>query len=112
MKKLLTIATLVSLAALPLAAQAQDPPAEEPLAQEQEYGTETQPAETAEAMPPSVDSAEPIEPLVGEAETDAQTEVDAGQEELPRTASPLALIALLGGAGAAAGLGVRRLRTR
>ncbi len=110
MKKLLSIATLSALAALPLAVQAQDPPAEEPLAQELEYGTETQPVEASDAMPPSVDSAEPIEPLVGE--TEAQTEVGAGQEELPRTASPLALIALIGAGGAAAGLGVRRLRTR
>jgi hypothetical protein len=109
MKKLLTIATLLALAALPLAAQELDPPAEEPLAQEQEYGTETQPAETAEAMP-SADSAPPVEPLVGD--TQAEAEVDSGQEELPRTASPLALIALIGAGGAAAGLGVRRLRTR
>jgi hypothetical protein len=46
-----------------------------------------------------------------EAEIGSETEIE-GQEELPRTASPLALMALLGTAGAAAGYGVRRLRVR
>jgi hypothetical protein len=111
MKKLLSIATLMALAALPLAAQSPEMPAEDPLAQEQEqdYGVETQPVAESEAFP----AEDPIaqEESYG-TETQAVAEIEAGDEELPRTASPLALIAMLGTAGAAAGYGVRRLRSR
>lgn len=109
MKKLLSIATLMALAALPLAAQSPEMPAEDPLAQEQDYGVETQPVAESEAFP----AEDPIaqEESYG-TETQAVAEIEAGDEELPRTASPLALIAMLGTAGAAAGFGVRRLRSR
>jgi hypothetical protein len=110
MKKLLSIATLTALAALPLAAQVQEPPADDPLAQEEEYGAEMEPVAESEAIP----AEDPVEPVdtTTEADFEAEAEIDAGEEELPRTASPLALMAMLGTAGAAAGYGVRKLRTR
>lgn len=55
------------------------------------------------------------DPLAAESEyaTDVTAETEAGaEEELPRTASPLALLAMLGGAGVASGFGIRRLRRK
>lgn len=110
MKKLLSILTVLALAALPLAAQAPEPPAEEPLEQEQEYGAESE--AQSEFDPVTDESQEPVEPMASDSEIESESEFGSEEEELPRTASPLALIALLGGAGTAAGFGVRRLRTK
>jgi hypothetical protein len=69
-----------------------------------------EPVAESEAIP----AEDPVEPVdtTTEADFEAEAEIDAGEEELPRTASPLALMAMLGTAGAAAGYGVRKLRTR
>jgi hypothetical protein len=120
MKKLLSIATLVALAALPLAAQIQDDPADpadQSVAQDESYGTEAEPLAEPADVPaydeaPIADDQSMIDESAESTETVAATDTVAGDEELPRTASPLALIALLGTAGAAAGYGVRRLRAR
>lgn len=109
MKKLLAIVTVLGLAALPLSAQAQDPPAEEPSAQDLDYGAETQPLEEPGTTPPAEDRVDPVERTDG---TSDESVADADQDELPRTASPLGLIAALGIGCTAAGLGLRRLRTR
>lgn len=112
MKKLLSICTLLGLAALPLAAQ--EPPAEDPMADP--YAVETEAYDETEAEPASEDvvatETETMEQDTAAVDVDAEAdvEIDAADEELPRTASPLALMALIGSAGAAAGFGVRRAR--
>ncbi len=92
-KALTILATLALLLSLPLAAQ--DP-----------YGNEPTAAETeAEAnLDANVDA--------NAADADLDADLTTDDEVLPETASPLALIALLGVGGLASAAGLRRARRK
>lgn len=95
--KALTILTVLALLCAPLAAQ----DAEDPMQEAPQYEPATETEVSAEAT------------LQGDVEGDVSAlDEEASDEELPRTASPLALLALLGGAGVASGLGLRLRRRR
>ncbi|MGH9379845.1 MAG: LPXTG cell wall anchor domain-containing protein [Thermoanaerobaculia bacterium] len=99
--KILTILLgLAVLAYAPLMAQVP----EEPLPEEQPVTQEQPPAE----IPPVEETEEPVAAETDELEM--QTEEEGVEEELPATASPLPLIALLGGAGVASAAWLRLRR--
>lgn len=90
--KALTILTVLGLLCAPLVAQ-DAPEYEDPMTTETELSAEATVETDVEGDVSAVDE-------------------EASDEELPRTASPLALLALLGGAGVASGLGLRLRRRR
>lgn len=91
---------LTLLLAAPLAAQHAD--TSDPAGQALPEATE-QPADATQVESP------PVAPL--EVESDATSSSDTG-EELPRTASPITLLALLGLGGVGGAIGLLRLRRR
>ena len=133
-KVLSIFAVLALLAWVPVVAQLPDEPAEQQPIGEEQYAPEDQgyadqpvtedpmaaePAVPEDPLAQDPMAAEPAvpeqDPLAAESEyaTDVTAETEAGaEEELPRTASPLALLAMLGGAGVASGFGIGRLRRK
>lgn len=115
------LALLALLALAPLAAQVEGETAQD------EPTVTAEPAATPQVEPPadpeaSQEAVEPTEPPAVEGEQAQQASPETtGQpgeaaydsdEELPKTASPLALIALLGAGSAGSALGLRFMRRR
>jgi len=115
-KALAFLAALALLTLAPVAAQETGYEAEDLQAVETEATAEVTAEATAEAtaepMAPEaveLDTAEVPEPAV---ESTAPLAEEQASEELPRTASPLALLALLGLGSAGSALGLRSLRRK
>jgi hypothetical protein len=109
-KAMSLLAALTLLALAPLAAQEAGYESELPPAPESEVTAEA----TPEPMAPEaieLDAANVPEPAATELETTTEFDADAS-EELPRTASPLALVALLGLGSAVSALGLRSVRRK
>ena len=118
--KALTILAVLTLLSLPIAAQYEQPtstiPEDDPeVTTEVTTEVDTNLAETEVEVETEVDT----ELAETEVDTELETEVDTElaqadtmdeSDELPRTASPLALIALLGLGSGGAALGLRRAR--
>lgn len=124
LKSLSILTAFALILALPMMVQAQDPndPKEpeseleqdvEQTADEVEEDVEQTAAEVEEDVEAAGDE---VEQEAEEAEDDLSAEDDEfaadDDRELPQTASPLALIALLGGTAAGSAFGVRALRRR
>ncbi|MEZ5333111.1 MAG: hypothetical protein R2991_13925 [Thermoanaerobaculia bacterium] len=102
--KTLTILTVLGLACAPLAAQtSEDPMRDDPSLQEQQ--------QTAPDAPAVSDQTDLQSEAAADVRNDQSVE-DPADEELPKTASPLALLALLGSAGVATGTGLKLRRRR
>ena len=111
-KALAFVAALALLTLAPVAAQQTGYEAEDPQAVETEATAEATVEATAEPMAPEaveLGTAEVPEPAV---ESTAPLAEEQASEELPRTASPLALLALLGLGSAGSALGLRSLRRK
>jgi len=95
----LVVVALGLMVALPVMAQSptEQTPSDQP--------SQVEPLQQQEPLEP----AENQEPVAGQSQ-DATDEAD--EERMPKTASPLALLALLGGAGVGSAFGLRRLRRR
>lgn len=109
--KVLSIVAILGLAvALPLSAQV---PEDDPNLPEEQQQQEQQQEQQEQPVEPQ-DQSETESDIRGEAELEAEAEADVegDMEALPRTASPLALLALLGagGLGSAVALRIRRRR--
>ncbi len=113
-RKFYWLLALGLVVALPVLAQA---PAEETNPSEPiqvEPLQPAQPAESPEMLEPGDPAetqpvAEPVAETAGTTSEEATAEASS-QEPLPKTASPLALLALLGATGVGSALGLRRLR--
>jgi len=99
--KALSILGVLVLLCAPLAAQ----DTEDPIAQDPGYEEQYAPEDPALADEPMIETE-----VSAEADVQSDAVDEEATEELPRTASPLALLVLLGGAGVASGLGLRLRR--
>ena len=99
--KVLSFAILALLLAFPIAAQQQDDPANPPNPPQERPTDPDRPDLDRDRTDVDVDAA---------ADVDVRTDTDS--DELPRTASPLALFALLGLGGATTATGLRVIRRR
>lgn len=119
--KILTILTaLMLLIAAPMIAQTPEDPMEQDELVETNAQFQADDDEGVEARAEvSIDDEPELNDNELEQETDVDVEANAeletnddfeNDDELPQTASPLALLALLGSAGAGTALGLRRLR--
>lgn len=119
--KILTILTaLMLLISAPIIAQTPEDPMEQDELVETDAQFQADDDEGVEARAEvSVDDQPEMNDNELEQETDVDVEADAeletnddfeNDDELPQTATPLALLALLGSAGAGTALGLRRLR--
>ena len=97
--KVFALLAMATLLAVPVMAQQSDPYQDDKLAAQQDQQTNQQPPASQTEVDPQAASAE------------RNRAVEQG-EELPRTASPLALLALIGLGGAGAATGLRRIRRR
>jgi len=115
MKKFKTLTILTALLLListPIFAQTADDPMDPDATTQQEETVETEAnaqlqADADEGVEASAEASVNVE---DEADLEAETDDDFDDDELPQTASPLALLALLGSAGAGTAFGLRRLR--
>lgn len=101
---------IVALAPVVVVAQSADEPPAVEQVQAQETGQQV-----PDPVDPMTDPADTEEPEVSPEQAQQQPAADAekqgaGDEELPRTASPLGLVLLLGLAGTGSAVGVRALR--
>lgn len=99
---LIPFAALTLLLAAPLAAQTPD---------EVEPPSAEASAEVSAEVPTPDDPSAELD-ATASAEAEVSTDVSTEEEELPKTASPLALLALLGLGGSGAAYGIRRARRR
>lgn len=91
---------MAGLLAMPVAAQQLDP-----------YEEESQPSQTEEQQ--QQDAAQDEDNSFDvDLEVEADVDTDRNDEELPQTASPLALLALIGTGGAGGAFFLRKLRRR
>jgi hypothetical protein len=112
--KALTILTVLGLLCAPLAAQVtEDPMQQDPGYEEQSAPIPEDPAISDEPAQTDVSTeAEYESDLEADVQDDQAAFDDESTDELPRTASPFALLALLGGAGLATGFGLRLQRRK
>jgi len=99
-KQILTIMAAFILAlSVPLLAQSTDQPTDQPT---------QQPA--VEQNEPNVDSSAQAEVSIDNDATMSEEQATSDEEELPKTASPLALLLVVGAGAGASALGIRKTR--
>lgn len=111
-KTFTVLTALLLFLATPLLAQMADDPMqnEEVEAQQVETQEGVETSASAELQATDDPSVEADAQLSAEVSASDETSGSETEESLPQTASPLALLALLGTAGAGSALGLRRLR--